>query len=84
MTEKNLKDMEDGHTAGVIHGLFADFLQQQAVLTVSKMIASYRSNTLDHDKLVGFVGELACIDNIVNELENRQRRGFTAREKELK
>lgn len=83
MKESDLKDMEDGHTAGVIHALFNEFLQERARVVVTKLITSYRNGSLDHDRLVGCAAELACIDDIVNELHNKQRRGFTAREKEI-
>lgn len=78
-----LRDMEDGHIAGAIQGVFGEFLQDQARLAVTRLIAAYRNGNTDHDKLVGYAAELACLDNIVNELQSRQARGIAAREKEL-
>lgn len=81
--DRNLTDMEDGHTAGIIHGLFEDFLQEQVRLLVSQIITLYRNGQTHHDKLVGLAAELTCLDRIVNELRVKQQRGIAAREKEF-
>jgi hypothetical protein len=47
------------------------------------LVSAYRSGALTHDLAIGKIGELSALDEFMDHLENMQRRGFIAKEKEF-
>jgi hypothetical protein len=81
--ERNLDDMERGHTAGLIHAEFRLLLEEQVGQKLLLLVNHYRAETMSHDFMVGKIGEITAIHDILNELEVRERQGISARQREL-
>lgn len=50
---------------------------------VQRMMKAYRSREMDHDFLVGCVGELTALSDLMKKLENATLQGEIAAEKEF-
>ncbi len=75
--------MQRGGEATAMLGAVGEIIDDLARQAVSLMVAQYRQGAIEHDFIVGKVGEIAALQNIMVELEHRQRRGIAAAEREL-
>lgn len=77
-----LETIEEGQRSGVIQDALIPYVRDRKGELVARMIAMYRSKDTDHDKVVGLMGELAALDNLIQDLEYKRRQGYIAQEKE--
>jgi hypothetical protein len=81
--EANLSAMEHGRKATEIRAEFGELIDNVVRTKLARLIAIYRQGKIDHDMVIGLVGEMAAMQELVSELESMERRGIVAREKEL-
>lgn len=82
MSATNEAAIEEGQRAGVIQDAMLPYVQQAKAELVARLVAMYRSGDTAHDRVVGAMGELTALDNLIQELEYKRRQGFVAQEKE--
>lgn len=83
VTSENLDKMEVGATAAHIWAQLEPILQSEYVAIVNELVAMYRGQSINHDVVVGKIGELSALMYLQDHLESRHRRGMDARGKEL-
>lgn len=82
MKTDDLERIEEGHEAGVIQNVVAPYVIQAKYDLMQRLITMYRSGDTSHDRIVGVMGELTALDNLVQELEYKRRQGYVSQEKE--
>ena len=85
--EQDLEAIEAGRTATWLEGALAPVVDDMMRDRIDKMIAHYRmaatGKPLSHDLLVGLVGELTGLHDLLSELERRHRMGDAAAAREF-
>lgn len=75
--------MEAGREAAEVASVVVQPIHDQIGLTVQQMVNHYRQGVMNHDYLVGKLGEIAGLEQLLNDLEMKQNRASLAAEKEL-
>src|SRR5262245_2702804 len=83
MNRDNLEAMQRADEAGAVRGLLEPIIQELVTGTLNGLVAHYRGNSLQHDVMVGKIGEISAYLGLVSALDGAQRAGETAREKEF-
>jgi hypothetical protein len=78
----NIETIEDGHRAVAVAGYIRETVDDQMRMHVTGLISIYRNGKIDHDQLVGKVAEIAALEGLMSELENRAQRGVAAANRE--
>lgn len=82
MSEENIELMEIGRRATAAAGVVGNYIREQHGRIIESMVRSYKASTLTHDKLIGQVGELSALADLISNITSDQRRGNTAAERE--
>lgn len=77
-----LEKIEEGQRAGVIQDALIPYVTERKGRLLGKLISMYRGGQTGHDQVVGVMGELTALDDLIQELESKRRQGFIAQEKE--
>lgn len=84
MTQKeNLEKMERGQEAALMEATIGPYINNRISGIVQRMVASYRSERTEHDRLVGYAAQIAGLFDLISDLENAQRQGHVAAQKEM-
>ncbi len=81
--QRNIELIEAGREATLVRAAIKSVVDEQVTVAVSHLMSMYRQGSIDHDMLVGKVAEITAMDNLLAELESRERRAETAAQKEL-
>jgi hypothetical protein len=82
-TDENLDAIQDGQHARLIRGSTEDFIIEREEQLLNALCMAYHANQLDHDMMVGAIGEIAGLRRFREQLESKIRRGTAAAEVEL-
>ena len=74
--------IQKGSDASRIEALLAPYIQQEIMMRISHLTAAYRSDTLSHDKMIGMIGAISALQEIMSNLDSIQRQAIQAAEKE--
>lgn len=74
--------LKKGSDAARIEALLGPYIQQEIMLRISHLTAAYRSDTLSHDKMVGMIGAISALQEVMSNLDSVQRQAIQAAEKE--
>lgn len=80
--EERPQIIERGRQAVLIESVTGEFIASQEARLVTDLVRQYRGGTLSHDKMVGAVGGITALRDLVTELESEQRRATTAFQQE--
>lgn len=80
--QHNIDTIEDGQRAVAVAGYIREEVDNQVRMHVTSLIAIYRQGKIDHDLLIGKVAEIAALEGLMSELENRAMRGVAATNRE--
>lgn len=81
--EKNIEKMEDGREAAAIHSIVTPYVMRTIDELVLQMVNIYRTGTMPHDLLVGKLGEITGLHDLISHLEHIQKMGDIAAQKEI-
>lgn len=81
--EELSEKIERGRDAQAIAAMVRDAIDTQMTMACQQLIALYRAGQIDHDLVIGKIGEMAGLQNLLATLETRQRQGHAAMEKIL-
>jgi hypothetical protein len=76
------KILQKGSDAARIEMLLGPFIQNEISMRISHLTAAYRSDTLSHDKMVGMIGAISALQEIMSNLDSIQRQAIQAAERE--
>ena len=74
--------LKKGSDAARIEALLGPYIQQEIMLRINHLTAAYRSDTLSHDKMVGMIGAISALQEVMSNLDSVQRQAIQAAEKE--
>jgi hypothetical protein len=74
--------IQKGADASRIESLLGPYIQQEIMTRISHLTAAYRSDTLSHDKMVGMVGAISALQEVMSNLDSIQRQAIQAAERE--
>lgn len=74
--------IERGRGASAVLGLAAEYARGHRERTLAMLVNLYRSGDLEHDRLIGMIGEITAMTDFISELESEQTQGYLAEEKE--
>lgn len=83
MLEGSAERIERGRAASAVVGLARGYALQHREDRLTMLINLYRSGDLEHDRLIGLVGELAALTDFIVHLESEQAQGYIAEEEEF-
>lgn len=66
----------------MIEALLGSYVQQEIMTRIAHLTAAYRSDTLSHDKMIGMIGAIAALQEVMSNLDSIQRQAIQASEKE--
>lgn len=82
---KSLDDVhakiERGRDAAVIAALVRESIDEQMRIVMQQLINLWRAGEVDHDLIMGYIGQLAGYQNLLVNLETKQKIGASAMEK---
>lgn len=81
--ERDHEMMERGSQAALVAGYVREVVDELFRDKVTLLIAQYRQGKADFPMLLGTAAELAALEGLMSELENRERRAAAAAEREL-
>ena len=82
--EKDQEDIQRGRMATVTEAVVKPFVQERVEKIIQKLVFQYRSGGLTDEMMIGSIGEITGLKDLLNELENDQRIGIGAMEREFK
>lgn len=75
-------DIDRGRRAAVAQGVVTPFIEERIVKINKKLVNQYRSGELTQQLMIGSIGELSALSDLIQELEHAQRIAIGASEKE--
>lgn len=81
--DARLDQMQAGREANAIAGMLGRYIDDRIAVTMTRMAGLYRAGQADFPTLLGHTAQIACLLDIISDLQNRARRGSVAAEKEL-
>lgn len=81
--EHRLALMAEGREAIAMMGLLRPYVDSKMMNLVHGIVAAYRSNRADLPLLLGVAAQMACLMDLLSDLDSRARRGDVAAQKEL-
>lgn len=79
----NEEKIERGKEAVFVESVIAPLIEQRVRIILNHLVSMYRGGDIDHDKMVGKIGEITAMYNLISDLESVQRQGDIAAEKEF-
>lgn len=70
--ERDHELMEQGALATQIAGAVRDAIDEMMVVKFQRMIALYRQGNIDHDMIIGLIGECAGLQDLLSNLQSKQ------------
>lgn len=74
--------IQRGADAARIEMLLGPYIQNEIMMRISHLTAAYRSDDLSHDKMVGMIGAISALQEIMSNLDSIQRQAIQAAERE--
>lgn len=81
--DQNIAKMEAGREAAAVDGLVKPYVMARVDVIVEQMVAIYRGGVMPHDVLVGKLGEITGLLDLIYHLEHVQKIGDNAAQKEI-
>jgi len=81
--EANIAKMEAGREASFISSHVKPYVMARIDVIMEQMVGYYRSGTMPHDLLVGKVGEITALLDMISNLESAERQGDYAAQQEI-
>lgn len=75
--DERFDDIADGQRARIVHSEIAEIVAERETAIVKALVSLYPAH-LNHDVLVGAVGELAAGRRLLGKLENQIKKGIQA------
>jgi hypothetical protein len=82
MTPELEEDIQKGRDAALVEATVLPYIHGQMENKLTMLISMYRSRDLDGDTAVNMIAEMSALRGLIEELENRQRRGYIATQRE--
>lgn len=73
--------IEKGRDASAIAAMVRSAIDEQMIMACQQLISLYRAGSVDHDLVIGKIGEMAGLQNLLATLETRQKQGIAAMER---
>lgn len=81
--DERLDDIADGQIARLVYAEVGEMVARREAAIIKTLIALY-PHKMNHDLIVGAVGELAANRRLISELELKIQKGLGAAEQEFK
>jgi len=75
--------MQRADEAAALRGILSPVLDSAILGTLNSLVAHYRGASLNHDVMVGKIGEISALMGLVDHLDGQLRAGEAAREREF-
>lgn len=75
--------MEEGREATEVASIVLNPINDQIELVVKQLMNHYRTGVMNHDYIIGKLGEIAGLHQLITDLEMKQNRASLAAAKEL-
>ncbi len=76
-----MQTVEQGRDASIVKAMVRDVIDHQMLMANQSLINQYRQGNIDHDLMIGKIGEMAGLQNLLAELDSRERKGTNALDK---
>lgn len=81
-SERRQALIEEGQQAVFVAAAVRESLNEQLDTTLKLILAHYRNGVMNHDFLIGKIGELNALHMLMDSLENKQNRAALAAQQE--
>lgn len=82
MTPELEEDIQRGRDAALVQGTVMPYINEQIQNKLTTLVSMYRSRGLDGTTAVTMIAEISALRGLNEELENRQRTGYIATQRE--
>jgi hypothetical protein len=84
MTQANrLQKIEEGKIASSIESFAGAYITDKITQHVKLLTAAWRAGDLSHDKMVGIIGGISALEEMIADLGSIQRQAYIAAQKEF-
>jgi hypothetical protein len=81
--DANINKMERGREAAAIDALVKPYVQIRIDNITDQLVGFYRGGIMSHDIMVGKIGEITALLDMLSSLETMQRQGDAAAQQEM-
>lgn len=82
MIYNNEEAIQTAREAQLIQSVIRPYVDDKVKMVVTRMVNDYRAGNTDHDTIVGRIGEIRALMDVVEQLDHAQRMGHAAMQKE--